>query len=93
NLPFELSYTPDIGYFFQQERINLSRFVFEETEPLSAEMERLAPPPLKILVVVSAPDDLKEHEKMLDYEREQELIIEALNPLLEHHIAQVHFRG
>ena len=92
NLPLELAYHPLHGYLLQSQRLYLSRTLTKADDYFSERATAvLAPPPLRILVAVSAPDNLPEHQKMLDYEKEQELIIQALDPLTSKGLAQVDF--
>jgi tetratricopeptide (TPR) repeat protein/CHAT domain-containing protein len=92
NLPLELAYHPEQGYLLQRQRLYLSRTLTPTDAYLSDRATpALAPPPLRVLVVISAPDDLPEPQKMLDYDREQEWIITALDPLTSKGLAQVDF--
>jgi tetratricopeptide (TPR) repeat protein len=48
------------------------------------------PGPLRILVMISSPDDLQ-YDKRLSYEEEEEIILKALSPLLVAGLVQVYF--
>jgi hypothetical protein len=82
NLPLELLFHPSEGFLATHPLLTLCRCPFRPFTSSPLHPFSLPPPPLRILMLVSSPDDLPSH-RVLDYEREQELMLKALDPLLQ----------
>ncbi len=92
NLPLELLFHPTEGFLATHPLLTLCRCPLDAHDAHKglgyddasriAHHAPLPPPPLRILMLVSSPDDLPT-QRVLDYEREQELMLKALDPLLQ----------
>ncbi len=77
NLPIESILHKNYRHLLLNENLSISHS-FKTTEQLETPIEALPAPPLKILMVACAPDDQK---NLLDYEKEQECILDAVDEL------------
>ena len=84
SLPWELIMHPTGGYLCREGGISLIRTLGKE---FIHSQHILEAPPLKILMVVASPDD----QPPLDYEREQEVLQTALEPLVRKGLVTVEY--
>jgi len=82
NLPWQLAIDPQRDLPIQLSKGPATDAAFPIYRPQAG--------PLRILVVISSPDDL-DYDRRLSYEQEEEMILKALSPLLIAGAAQVHF--
>jgi tetratricopeptide (TPR) repeat protein len=74
SLPLEILHHPEEGYLFLKPYVSFSRHPLSGIEPGHA-----SGPPLKVLMFVSSPTDAP---PILDFEKEQDTIIQALDPYI-----------
>ncbi|MGA1839050.1 MAG: tetratricopeptide repeat protein [bacterium] len=74
SLPIELIHHPEEGYLLLKPYISFSRHPLLDIKPGDA-----SGPPLKVLMFVSSPEDAP---PILDFEKEQDNIIQALDPYI-----------
>ena len=88
NLPWSLARDPVSKKSLAQiEELYLSKCL---PEFLREQQTRLLPPPLKILIMISSPEDAK-HTSRLSYEQEEFLILQAFAPLLDSGRVEIDF--
>lgn len=81
SLPWEIACNGDDGTMLSEvERLFLSKRLL--APDIDLEKPAIAPGPLKILVMISAPDDLPPQQR-LNYEEEQFLLLKSFAPLIQ----------
>jgi hypothetical protein len=84
SLPWELIMHPTMGYLCLSSNISLVRTLGKE---FSQSLHTLEAPPLRILMIVSSPDD----QLKLDYEREQDVLQIALEEPVRKGLIEIEF--
>ncbi|MFC1716342.1 tetratricopeptide repeat protein [Candidatus Poribacteria bacterium] len=84
SLPWELIMHPTRGYLCREGSVSLIRTLGKEFRQAEHVLEA---PPLRILMVVASPDDAPK----LDFEKEQEVLQAALEPLVRKGLVEVEY--